>query len=1398
MTITRMRPPAPAVDVLAGAADRWQPHRCGVINAWQYDEETLQFHDGRLLLHGANGSGKTMLVEMLWPYLLDTGLQPARLSTGGTDRGTLANRITGYTTGQPRTAWLWAEFRRRGTTDTFTIGVRLRVSARGDAPDRAWFTTDQQVGVDVHLLDDDRRPVTADQLADQLAGHGRMWGGDEAGYRREVRTRLYAGHDDDSYTRMIDTILIARQKEITSRIARQTSTRAQARELSTLLSGAMPPPDAAEVARAAAGFDMLDRRRAALQDLRDQQTTLAGLRSAVRRSAQVQLHRIVDAATKARTEFDNVRGRETKAEQDHKTAAAARTRLAGDLDKAQNTLTDVRARLQALKETAAYRSAQELIALGDAVRQLATTVDTATAAVTRLTEAASTAKRNATGAARTATEATEQLTAALDDLDSALQQALLPTGDPAALDDDTTLTETRARVDRQLVNVTTVNKAVVAHRTAIATRDAAEEARDDATTNLETCDRALAGAATALHTATKTLAGDLDQWSATRTHVDVVWPDTLTDPLTDAVDAADPNAIDTAVATITRTIDRTIDAAVASRLAHIADRRQHVQQHRDAVAADLDAVDRDLTDLRAGTDTPPDPPAWRADRTGRPGTPLHLAVDFVDTDDPRNDIVETALDRAGLLDAWVDDTGVAHLDDITLRPHGPAGHPTTLAAILTVDPDAPTDTGRIADLLDRIAIVDTDADASDPAGDQVDSHVTSPAVVIGLDGSWRVGPTVGRVTARPARHIGAAARQRAREQAIAVAEHRRDTLTGQLADLDATLARLDGNAADVQADTADRPTVTLPAGTYRTAHVRRGDAAAARLTADTKVAAAEQEVADTQRHLARVASDTGLPTDPAQLTAAADGARNARHLLTTVADRRRQRDMAAEAHAEADSQHAAAAARVVVAEEELAGHTRAHRTKQVRLEQLKAVAGADADAVQAAADQHTATIAELEQVTIPALRGEQEVQIGRAAAAKATLAETTEARKAAEQVRDVAYRRVGAAVRCGLTDDAGTPGEHPTGTVTQARETVADLGRQLARSNVTSAGNALANARNALNDARYQAKDAIGRFAMDPQVQTVDGDIDVLRVIKDGRSLRVDEAEAELDRELRTAQEELGAAEEETFRVVFTGSLRTHLAERLRTATAMVDSMNEILAGIQTGASKVQVELRWKVDPAVADPDDVTAFRDLLLRANPTDAQRAAMTAFLSRRIDQLDAQAGDTADPGSWATRLMAILDYRHWHTFDVMVTSAHTTTATKFGTRGAGLSTGEHAIVLILPLLAAVAAHYLPRRDGTPSTCPRLLIMDEVFPTVDADNKRQLFGLMGALDLDWLMTSDKEWCTYDTVPGVAIHTVQKDGDASFTSRFVWDGQQTIAAPTTTATTATDTTGATGRPAGT
>ena len=74
---------------------KWQINRAGLVDFWYYDEETFEFSEGRMLLRGSNGSGKSVTMQSFIPLLLDGNMRPERLDPfGSRNPGIFVLRIT--------------------------------------------------------------------------------------------------------------------------------------------------------------------------------------------------------------------------------------------------------------------------------------------------------------------------------------------------------------------------------------------------------------------------------------------------------------------------------------------------------------------------------------------------------------------------------------------------------------------------------------------------------------------------------------------------------------------------------------------------------------------------------------------------------------------------------------------------------------------------------------------------------------------------------------------------------------------------------------------------------------------------------------------------------------------------------------------------------------------------------------------------------------------------------------------------------------------------------------------------------------------------------------------------------------------------------------------------------
>jgi hypothetical protein len=278
-------------------------------------------------------------------------------------------------------------------------------------------------------------------------------------------------------------------------------------------------------------------------------------------------------------------------------------------------------------------------------------------------------------------------------------------------------------------------------------------------------------------------------------------------------------------------------------------------------------------------------------------------------------------------------------------------------------------------------------------------------------------------------------------------------------------------------------------------------------------------------------------------------------------------------------------------------------------------------------------------------------------------------------------------------------------------------------------------------------------------------DLLVVEVPFQGRLHTMAEFGEILAAEVTSRQTLLGAREREVLENHLVGEVSMHLHDRLHGAESLVREMNAELAArpMSTGMT-----LRFTWDPLEDGPPGMLEARRRLMRAGGTwsPAEREALGSFLQQRIAA--ERAANLA--GSWQDHLSQALDYRRWHRFGVERQQDGTWRRLTRRTHGTG-SGGEKAVALTLPQFAAAAAHY---RSAGPRA-PRLILLDEVFVGVDSDMRGKCMGLLATFDLDFVMTSEREWGCYSSLPGLAIYqlTTRPGIDAVGATRFLWDGRE-------------------------
>ena len=1322
---------------------RFRLARAGVLNVWQYDEQVFDFADGRLLLRGTNGAGKSKTLEMLLPFVLDgdksrmtaTGKQGSQLLWLMTDGASVG--------GGTRTGYLWVELARTdeaGQRHVVTCGVGIRHSASARQATTWQFTVPTEVP---QLTEPDGTPLSAPRCRELVTDLGGSSFEAARAYKEHVGQLLF-GLAPRAYDDLLRLLYWLRQPQVGEDL--------DPRRLVEMLDEALPALDEDAVRQVGEALDELAEHGERVERLT---AAAAGVASSAALYARYAAGVVRDRALAAR---DAERERAARARELARRAVSLRE-VAEELAVAEaaqaaagEALALARSRVQVLESGPLARNQQVLREKQRRAHELARVATRSEQGAERAVERAKDSRVRVERGTADLTGAGHRFANSTAEVQAALHACRLAPGLPAAPDPLAQASALEQGVPAARRRVTAVRAAVAVVREALtdverrtARRDVAAERAAEAERREELAEGRLADVTREVEVAAEHWQTLAAEWAVEQPQLGFAVP---------TVDLAEvlPVSAREAAAPVLQVLRGTQASAAVARVA--AERLlAEIEHDRAKVSAERDPA-------------PPVPALPRPDRNVQRGLPLWRLIDVRDGVDAAP--LEAALQAAGLLDAQVLASGEVLVDgtwnaieDTVLTP-APVAGPTLLDALRAELPDdSPVSTAVVEQVLASVALLD-----------RVDAASGVPAV--GRDGSWRLGPLNGRVTKPAAQYVGAAARDAERTRRLAELEVRRSG------------AAEERDAAAVEERTATEGLTSLlgwldrvpSAARVRDAQVRRDERAAGRDRAHAEATARVGELSVATAELSRVVAtlrrlcgEHDLPGERDPLQARADElaaldlrlealAAEAGRLVTAA--RRLEEDGEGAERDAAEADHSQQEARAAAREAHEAGE---------ESQALLATLGADVQRMQADLD--------------AAQRAQRAASGDRDTAAQQVLALTGRRGEAFAQVQAAEQRLADAvplvaqdaAVVAALQDVPGllvaALGREPTA---QERSGVDALGAdplprpavQLlttwAELAVTSPVDANAVHRDVSTLAAGPAADH------EPRVVPVGEQLAVLARDASGAEQPLAVVGLRLAAEVTRERELLTERERTLFEEHLLGELGDALRSRRAEASDLVQGMNELLADVRTSQG-IRVRLDWALREDTGS--DVRAAVDLLGRPRGSlgPDESARLRDALSGLIEVQRA-----AEPEQGYTEhLRRALDYRRWSAFAVRLHRPGTTAWTTL-TRRTPLSQGEQKVVCYLPLFAAAAAHFTSVAGAAPYA-PRLILLDDAFPKIDVRTHPLLFGLLVDLDLDFVLTSERLWGDHETVPSLAVYeALRAPGERGIAQyRYSWDGRTLV-----------------------
>lgn len=1343
---------------------RWQPLRLGLVELFHYDSEEFWFRDGHLLLRGNNGTGKSKVLSLTLPFLFDAQLKPSRIEPDGDAGKKMAwNLLLGKL--DRRIGYAWIEFGRiadDGRPDYLTLGCGLAAAAARAQVD-AWFFVleGQRVGQDLWLTNPARNVLTRERLKEALQEHGQVFD-TAAAYRRAVDERLFQ-LGAVRYAALMDTLVQLRQPQL--------SRKPDEGKLSDALTESLPPLSAELLTDVADALNQLEEYRRELQDYEALAKAVGQFNQRYQRYAAINARRQARGLRSAQSSYDTASRNLNEARAAAQAAQYAEVQAKTQFDAAEAALLADRTRLEQLQSDPAMADANRLSqAERDAearAHDLAGATHMSAEAADRLTREQHVRDERDTNRR----QAEERLSTARDEIASAAlgsgmgerwrssPLAALSMAELASLGDlalDTARQELRQATQGRREQLAQVQRRIRDVAQAEATHAGRQQARDERLDAAEAAADRRSAADAAVEAEGKRL---VEAWQHHFASLQVL-----------QVDDAPLPALASWVANLQG--DNPARAALSYAQQRAADefaQQRALQRAAQTALNDEQAVLRaEHGRLAQGEDAAPLPPHTRdaEARRQRAGAPLWQLVDFhAHVDATQRAGLEAALEAAGLLDAWVTPDGRLQAADgapplhdthWTERPR----QPDSLAAWLAPSTDAiapGVDAGLLTRLLEGIACsADDDGQAEG---------------WIAVDGRFRLGALAGAWAKPQASHIGYAARAAARARRLAEIDLRLREISDesrQIEDLLATLAQQQRRAAD---EWRDAPSDESLRAAYADAAASEREFQLARSQldeAERQLRAAHDELQRRRDMLATDAADLHLPTDAVALEAVGAALQHfgetipelfqaARGLCLAVTELARQEVRTREAEADAQLHAGQLAERRLQAEE-----------ARVRLATLRESVGAQVDELQrrlreariaiSNGERHVKSLNEaLRSAGEERARGEQKVSD-----ANATLQERADARQ-----RAIAQLQGFAAT--GLLSvalpDAELPDLRTPWTIDPALTLARRTDQALER--VADDDEAWARVQSQISHDYGELGRALTALGHQAQADTSDYGM-IVSVVYQNRPERPDHLTARLEAEITQRRELLTARERTLLENHLQAEIAAEVQRLLQAAERQVDAINKELNKRPTSTG-VKFRLLWQplAEGGEGAPVGLEAARKRLLNTS-TDLwsaeDRRVVGEMLQQRItaERLKADAAG----GSLLEQLAQALDYRRWHRFRVQRWQDG-----QWRPLSGPASSGERALGLTVPLFAAVSSFY---SQASYAFAPRLVLLDEAFAGIDDAARAHCMGLVHEFDLDFVITSEREWACYAELPGVAICQLQRrEGiDAVHVSRWTWDGR--------------------------
>lgn len=1357
--------------------------RAGFLNFWYYDNQVFDFADGKLLLRGGNGSGKSVTMQSLVPVLLDGRTSADRLDPFGSRARRMEDYLLGEVSDQEeRTAYLWLEFKRSESERYITCGVGLR--ARRHAPMQFWgfvITDNRRIGIDFELyksepsLEAGKRsivPLSRRELTNRLQPGGKVVESRRE-YMELVNRHIFGFARVESYEELIKLLIQLRSPKL-SKDFKPTV-------IYEILNESLPPLSEEELRPLSETIENMDQIQQQLEQLQRDEQAMQRLSAAYDNYGRYQLASIAKNVLAAADRCAKLAKKDAELASTSKDQELQKQAQEGELANLvleQQALESERVELQ---EHDVFAIEKRYLALEQ--EQL------------RLREQEAGKQKELVRRERREREIVEQLREQderlfrlqgeseylVEELDELAELAAFAGHRPLLEHwqrwregDAYSIEQWQAEAQEHGARLQAVLQALGEHTQANAQHNASDRAHAEAVRELDVKQREQEQLIAAQDRGKEEYLVALDAW----------WQQAQEIRLTPAerqlvakrlYDIFEPHLPAAVLEPVTTAWERAGDA-IRQEITRAGSRLQQKEEQIETLELEITAWQqrREPEPLRH-QDTETTRQALRA--AGVPHLPFYEAVEF----QPHVSLelrerVESAISELGVLDALIvseSDLGRVSGYDKVIRPN-PQLFAHTLTSFLQPVPSELIDAVTIENVLLSILWGHPQADAN---------HTTT---VLAADGRYRMALLTGQAPREEAaRYIGREARRQHHARELAKLQQALEVLTAERGVLQADVAAAEARLACAKQEFATLPALTALETRWRSLsgieeqlRVRRDEVAlkqqqltsdynqllAARrrlhqvslgLNFEVTEAAYKQAVSDMQTYTAR------LHSLELQWQASIHGHSLLRQLQLQLEDVQVDIDLF-----KGELNILASDLRLKAAE--LSNIER--RLLELNVEEIR-------DRIRAV---------ELRLQQIPLLRDQANRDISRLEAGITNNQREREGLvtqiELAGQLEQGWQQLFATEITCGYA-----PESTATDLRVRAREVQRGLGQMLQQVDRNRPLERLTDSFYRETALLVEYRPVLEEQAVEillPQVEDDAATQAYLAELKEhsrrkrlvleylGRKADIAQVLKSLQQDILIQVQLLGEKDRELYEEIILHSVGDMIRKYIQRAEHWVQMISQLMEQ-RNSSSGLTFSLLWR--PRTAETERELDVKELveLLRLDPSllkESDLQQVTEHFRSQIERAKAEVAERQRGEAFQAIVQELLDYRRWFDFKLLYRregeQKRELTDRVFFT----FSGGEKAMAMYIPLFSAAYARYQDAREDT----PRLITLDEAFAGVDETNIKDMFALMEQLGFNYIINSQALWGDYDTAGRLAISELVRPKNAPYVTvvPYLWDGQ--------------------------